>query len=77
MPHLEPLDLDERPNPAPTTQRGGGFFLAVGAVVVAALIGAYVLVGSPGLYRPVAKGPGQPANVAQEPAPSGSISRPR
>jgi len=33
MPHLEPLDLDERPIPAPTTQRGGGFFLAVGAVV--------------------------------------------
>ena len=77
MPRLEHPDLDERPLPAPTAQRGGGFFLAVGAVVVAALIGAYVLLGTPGLYRPVAKAPGQPANVAQEPAPSGSISRSR
>lgn len=70
MPHLEPPDLDERPIPAPTAQRGSGFFLAVGAVVVAALIGAYVLVGTPGLYRPVAKAPGQPTDVAQEPAPA-------
>ena len=62
-----PLDRPdiERPIPAPTAQRGSGFFLVVGAVVVAALIGAYVLVGTPGLHQPVAQAP---ANVAQEPA---------
>lgn len=74
-PHLERPDLDERPSPAPTAQRGGGFFLALGAVVVAALIGVYVLVGAPGLYHPVARAPGQPTDVqstavAQQPAPS-------
>ena len=74
MPQFDRPDL-ERPSSVPTAQRGGGLFLALGAVVVAALIGAYVLVGTPGLHRPVAKAPGQPANVAQEPAPSGSNSR--
>ena len=69
MPHLERPDLDERPIPVPTTQHGGAFFLAVGAVVVAALIGAYVLAGTPGLYRPVAKAPSPPADVAQQPGP--------
>ncbi|MBS0522079.1 MAG: hypothetical protein JSS04_00480 [Proteobacteria bacterium] len=71
MPNLERPDLErpdlERPDPAPTAGRGGGFYLAVGAAVVAALIGAYVLVGTPGLHQPVAKGP--PA-IAQEPAPA-------
>ena len=41
-------------------------YLAVGAVVVAALIGAYVLIGTPGLHRPVANAPGasrQPIDV--------------
>lgn len=75
MPHLERPELDERPSPPSTAQRGGGFLLAVGAVVVAALIGAYVLVGTPGLHRPVASAPGQPTDVAQQPAPSGSNSR--
>lgn len=65
-PNLEQPDL-ERPGPAPTAERGGGFYLAVGAVVVAALVGAYVLVGTPGLHQPVAKAPA----VAQEPAPPG------
>ena len=64
MPDLDRPDL-ERPNPVPTAQRSGPFYLAVGAVVVAALIGAYLLVGTPGLHQPVAKAPA----VAQEPAP--------
>jgi hypothetical protein len=64
MPDLRP-DL-ERPSAAPTAERGGGFYLVVGAIVVAALVGAYVLVGTPGLHQPVDKGP---AAVAQEPAP--------
>ncbi|MFI5029466.1 MAG: hypothetical protein ACHQPH_02070 [Reyranellales bacterium] len=75
MPHLERPELDERPSPTPTAQRGGGFLLAVGAVVVAALIGAYVLVGTPGLHRPVASAPGQPTDVAQQPAPSTPATR--
>ena len=58
-------DLD-RPGPAPTAERGGGIYLAVGAVVVAALIGVYMLVGAPGLYTPVAKAP----DVAQQPVSS-------
>jgi hypothetical protein len=69
QPHLERPDL-ERPSPIPTAQRGGSFYLALGAVVVAAVIGAYVLVGAPGLYQPVAKGPSQATDVAQQPAPS-------
>jgi hypothetical protein len=80
MPHLERPDDIERPSPAPTAVRGGGFYLALGAVVVAALIGAYVLVGSPGLHQPVARAPGQPTDVqptdvAQQPAPSGPSRR--
>ena len=74
MPQLERPDF-ERPSPIPTAQRGGGFFLAVGAMVVAALIGAYVLIGTPGLHQPVAKAPGQPADVAQEPAPATPATR--
>lgn len=75
MPYLERPNLDERPLPVPTAQRGGGFFLAIGAVVVAALIGIYLLVGAPGLYHPVASAPGQPANVAQQPAPATPATR--
>ena len=59
MPNLE------RPEPIPTAERGGSFYLALGAAMVAALIGAYVLIGTPGLHQPVAKSPA----VAQEPAP--------
>jgi len=71
MPNLE------RPDPAPTAERGGTFYLALGAAMVAALIGAYVLIGTPGLHRPVARAPGppidvQPRDVAQQPAPSTS-----
>jgi hypothetical protein len=61
MPDLE--------RPAPTAERGGRFYLVMGAVVVAALIGAYVLIGTPGLHQPVAKAPGGPADVAQQPTP--------
>lgn len=74
MPNLGRPDL-ERPSPIPTAQRGGGFFLAVGALVAAALIGAYVLIGTPGLHRPVASTPGQPADMAQEAAPATPATR--
>lgn len=76
MPHLDRPDI-ERPIPAPTAVRGGSFYLALGAVVVAALIGVYVLVGTPGLHQPVAKAPASaPAtDVAQEPAPATPATR--
>jgi hypothetical protein len=65
-------DPERRP---PTAESGGGFYLAVGAVVVAALVGAYVLVGTPGLHLPVDKGPVDKGPVvAQEPAPPASPS---
>ena len=54
-------DLERQP---PTAESSSRFYLAVGAVVVAAVIGAYVLVGTPGLHQPVAKAP----DVAQQPA---------
>jgi hypothetical protein len=56
-------DLERRP---PTAESRSGFYLAVGAVVTAAVIGAYVLVGTPGLHQPVDKAP----DVAQQPAPT-------
>ena len=59
-------ELERRP---PTAESSGGFYLAVGAAVVAALIGAYVLIGTPGLHQPVAQAPAGPADVAQQPAP--------
>jgi hypothetical protein len=52
----------------PTAEGGGRFYLMLGAVAVAALIGAYVLIGTPGLHQPVAKAPA--ADVAQQPAPT-------
>jgi len=39
------------------TTGGGGLYLIVGAVVVAVLVGAYVLIGAPGLHTQVAKAP--------------------
>jgi hypothetical protein len=56
------------PNPErqpPTAESGGRFYLTLGAVAVAALVGAYVLIGTPGLHQPVAKAP---PDVAQQPA---------
>jgi len=60
-------ELERRP---PTAESSSGFYLAVGAVVVAALVGVYMLVGSPGLHQPVAKAPATASEtVAQQPAP--------
>jgi hypothetical protein len=39
------------------------------------LIGGYVLIGTPGLHHPVARAPGQPTDVAQQPAPSTPATR--
>ncbi|MCW5738351.1 MAG: hypothetical protein KIS73_29785 [Enhydrobacter sp.] len=37
---------------------GGGRYVSVGALVVAALVGAYVAMGTPGLHTQVANAPG-------------------
>jgi hypothetical protein len=39
------------------TARGSGLYLAAGALVVAVLVGTYVLAGAPGLHIQVAKAP--------------------
>jgi hypothetical protein len=59
-----------------TTPSGGGLYLLVGALVVAALVGAFFLFGAPGLNTNIARAPdrditvtvGQPSAPAQ-PAP--------
>jgi len=40
------------------TTGGGGPYFSVGALVVAILVGAYVLIGTPGLHTQVANAPG-------------------
>lgn len=48
--------------PAPVAMRkpgGGGLYVFVGALVVAVLIGGYVMLGMPGLHTQVAHMPGQ------------------
>ena len=40
------------------TTGGGGLYFIVGALVVAVLVGAYVLMGAPGLHTQVANAPG-------------------
>lgn len=46
------------------TTGGGGLYFIVGALVVAVLVGAYVLMGTPGLHTQVANAPaGQRVDV--------------
>jgi hypothetical protein len=48
---------------------GGGIYFIIGALVVAALVGGYLLLGTPGLHTQVAKVPGQNIDVTiQQPA---------
>jgi hypothetical protein len=46
-----------RTRPAGETTAGNGLYLALGALLVAALVGAYALVGTPGLHTQVANVP--------------------
>lgn len=61
----------------------GGLYFVVGVLLVAVLVGAYVLIGAPGLNHQVANAPGggsqkvditvqQPATPAPAPAPAPS-----
>ena len=65
--------------PSSARSSGGGLYLIVGALVAAVLVGAYVVMGMPGLHSQVAKAPGggsqkidvtvqQPAAPAPAPA---------
>ena len=46
---------------------GGGLYFIIGALVVAVLVGAYILMGTPGLHTQVAKAPaGQGIDVTVE-----------
>jgi hypothetical protein len=51
------LDYDRPTTIVSRTARGSGLSLAAGVVVVAVLVGAYVLMGAPGLHTQVAKAP--------------------
>jgi hypothetical protein len=75
---------DHERNTIVTTGGGnGGLYLVVGMLLVAVLVGAYVLMGMPGLHSQVANAPGtgggnqkvditvqQPATPAPAPAPA-------
>lgn len=53
-------------NVSPSAGAGGGLYFIVGALVVAALVGAYFLFGAPGLHNNVARAPDRNVNVTVE-----------
>ena len=53
-------------NVTTTPSGGGGLYLLVGALVVAALLGAYFLFGAPGLHTNVARAPDRDITVTVE-----------
>lgn len=60
-------DLNRAPLPVVTRKPAtGGFYVFVGALVVAVLIGGYVMLGMPGLHTQVVHLPGQ-QSVASAP----------
>jgi hypothetical protein len=70
------MPADDRSTPR-DTREGSGLPLVAGALLVAGLVGTYVLLGTPGLHTQVAKAPaGQPIDVTLEqpstPAPASS-----
>lgn len=67
---MAPMSDRDRPTPAArtTTSGAGGQPLAIGVLLVAILVGAYVLLGTPGLHTPVANAPvGRTVDVAAQP----------
>ena len=53
----------------PGTSSGGGLYFLVGALLVAVLVGGYIMLGAPGLHTNVARGPDQKIDVTvQQPA---------
>jgi hypothetical protein len=66
-------DYDRRPttvNVEPVSSGNGGLYFLVGALLVAVLVGGYIMIGAPGLHTNVARGPDQKIDVTvQQPAP--------
>jgi hypothetical protein len=65
-------DYNDRPTSVTVTRgSGGGLYFIVGALVVVVLIGAYVMLGTPGLNTQIANGPRPAQNIdvtVQQPA---------
>lgn len=62
-------DYDPRPtniNVTSSPSGSGGLYFLVGALLVAAAVGAYVLLGAPGLHTNVARAPDRNINVTVE-----------
>ena len=53
-------------NVTTTPSGGGGLYLLVGALVVTTLVGAYFLLGAPGLHTNVARAPDRDITVTIE-----------
>ena len=70
--------MPENDRPAPTvreTTAGGGLYLSLGALVVAVLVGAYVLMGTPGLHTQIASAPAGQLLSNSPPPSSGEVAR--
>ncbi len=62
-------DYDPKPtniNVTPARAEGGGLYFLVGALMVAVLVGAYFVLGAPGLHSNVARAPDRNVNVTVE-----------
>lgn len=65
------LDEDRSTPLVPQTTARSGIPLMAGALLAAVIVGAYILLGTPGLHTQVAKAPvGQPVDVTIELQPS-------
>jgi hypothetical protein len=65
-------DLERNTTVVSSGSGNGGLYFIVGMLVVAVLVGAYVLMGTPGLHSQVANAPGGGQKVdvtVQQPAP--------
>jgi hypothetical protein len=77
---MSDYDLNRTTTVVTSNGGNGGLYFVVGILVVAVLVGAYILMGTPGLHSQVANAPGggqkvdvtvqQPANPAPAPAPA-------
>ena len=82
MPDRDPR-TDIHVTPGPTTGGGGPYFI-VGALVVVVLVGAYFLLGAPGLHSNVARAPDrnidatvEQPNATARPAPANPAPAPQ
>jgi hypothetical protein len=61
-------DYDPRTNRHlnPTPKSGGGLYVFIGVLLVTVLIGAYFLLGAPGLHSNVARAPDRDVDATME-----------